>query len=46
MRAHVRLFDHVRGNALPIAVLAGLAGAPCCALAQPSQIIIDDTGVF
>ena len=46
MRAHIRLFDHVRNSALPIAVLAGLAGAPCVASAQPSQIIIDDTRVF
>ena len=40
------LLDRVRDSALPIAVVAGLAVAPCVAFAQPSQIIIDDTRVF
>ena len=46
MQGYFGLLDRVRRNALPIASLAGLAGTPCIALAQPSQIIIDDTRVF
>jgi sugar lactone lactonase YvrE len=46
MRAHFRLIDHFYRTARPIAAFVGLACAPCVALAQPTQIIIDDTRVF
>jgi hypothetical protein len=46
MQGYFGLLDRVRRRVLPIASLAGLAGTPCIALAQPSQIIIDDTRVF
>src|SRR5271170_7118820 len=46
MQAHLRLLSHFRRTALPIATVVGLACAPHVALAQPTQIIIDDTRVF
>ncbi len=46
MQGHVRVFDHIRCSALPIAALAGLVGVAGVALAQPTQLIIDDTHVF
>jgi hypothetical protein len=46
MQAHFRLLDHFYRAALPIAALVGLACTPIVALAQPTQIIIDDTRVF
>jgi sugar lactone lactonase YvrE len=46
MQRHFRVFDHVRRSALPIAALAGLVGVAGVALAQPTQLIIDDKRVF
>jgi hypothetical protein len=46
MQTRLELLNHVRCSTLPIAVLAGLAVAPCGARAQQTQILIDDTRVF
>jgi sugar lactone lactonase YvrE len=46
MQTHLRLLNHFRHTVLPIAAVMGLACVPCVALAQPTQIIIDDTRVF
>ncbi len=43
MGARLRLLARIYRTALP---LAALAGAPAVALAQPTQIMIDDTRVF
>ena len=44
MRQYV--LDHIRLGAFAIAALAGFTGAPHAAVAQPTQILIDDTRVF
>ena len=46
MQGYFGLLDRVRSRALPIGALVGLVGMSCVALAQPTQIIIDDTRVF
>jgi hypothetical protein len=45
MLTHLKLVDRMRRQVLPIAVL-GLFGVPTMALAQQTQIVIDDTRVF
>jgi hypothetical protein len=45
MRRHRRLSDHIRRVAIPALILSSVAGCPA-ALAQRTQIVIDDTRVF
>jgi hypothetical protein len=46
MKSHLRLLDHISHEVLPIAVLVSLVGTTDMAVAQQTQIVIDDTRVF
>jgi outer membrane protein assembly factor BamB len=46
MQKYLKVLNRVWRGVLPIAVFAGLSGGAGAALAQPAQIVIDDTRVF